>query len=118
MILDSNTIIYICKKFELNKLFEGKVLYASIISEIEVLGFHKISEQDTQDAKNFFNSIHIFDLNREISNEAIRLRQKKNISLGDAIIAATALINDLPLVTANTADFKWIKNLELINPLS
>jgi len=39
------------------------------------------------------------------------------MSVGDAIIAATALFLQLPLVTANTTDFKHLKNLELINPI-
>ena len=53
----------------------------------------------------------------EVAKQAVSLRQKKNISLGDAIIAGTAIVHKLPLVTANISDFKWIKNLELINPL-
>ncbi|WP_027354373.1 hypothetical protein [Desulfosarcina sp. BuS5] len=37
--------------------------------------------------------------------------------LGDAIIAATALIHNLKLATANIKNFKWIENLGIINPL-
>ena len=48
----------------------------------------------------------------------LHLRQKKNMSLGDAIIASTALVHKLPLVTANVDDFFWIKELKIINPLS
>ena len=40
------------------------------------------------------------------------------MSLGDAIIAATAKKHRLSIVTANTKDFKHIENLEIINPLS
>ena len=39
------------------------------------------------------------------------------MSIGDAIIAATARRHDLPLMSANTKDFKHINQLELINPL-
>ena len=39
------------------------------------------------------------------------------MSLGDAIIASTALVNDLDLWTANTDDFKNIEGLKLHNPL-
>jgi predicted nucleic acid-binding protein len=38
------------------------------------------------------------------------------VSLGDALIAATALEQGLPLVTRNTDDFKWIAGLQLVNP--
>ena len=39
------------------------------------------------------------------------------MSLGDSIIAATALCHRLRLATNNTADFKGIPGLELFNPL-
>ncbi|HMV81292.1 MAG TPA: hypothetical protein PL048_15610 [Leptospiraceae bacterium] len=35
----------------------------------------------------------------------------------NAIIASTALIHKIPLVTANEKDFSWIKDLTIINPL-
>jgi predicted nucleic acid-binding protein len=38
--------------------------------------------------------------------------------LGDSIIAATALLNGLTLVTANITDFRWIENRKLMNPLT
>ena len=46
------------------------------------------------------------------------LRQQRKMSVGDSIIAATALLNGLTLVTANIADFRWIENIKLMNPLT
>jgi predicted nucleic acid-binding protein len=34
---------------------------------------------------------------------------------GDLVIAATALLHGLPLVTANTPHFHWITDLNLVN---
>jgi predicted nucleic acid-binding protein len=39
------------------------------------------------------------------------------MSLGDTIIAGTALAHDLTLVARNTEDFQWIDELSLLNPL-
>jgi toxin FitB len=39
------------------------------------------------------------------------------MSLGDAIIAATALLHDLEIYTHNVADFTWISGLIVIDPL-
>jgi predicted nucleic acid-binding protein len=39
-----------------------------------------------------------------------------SIKLADAVIAATALVFDLTLVTRNTEDFTRIDKLKLINP--
>ncbi len=38
------------------------------------------------------------------------------MSLGDSLIAATAILNNLALVTNNTKDFQWIDSLTIINP--
>ena len=50
--------------------------------------------------------------------EATRLRQQRRMSLGDALIAGTALSHGLPLATHNTEDFAWIEALEVIDPLA
>ena len=50
--------------------------------------------------------------------EAIRLRQQRKMSLGDSLIAGTALTHGLKLVTCNIADFRWIPALTLIDPLA
>jgi hypothetical protein len=38
------------------------------------------------------------------------------IKLSDAIIAATAIVNNLYLITNNVKDFDMIQNLKIINP--
>ncbi|WP_430754895.1 PIN domain-containing protein [Magnetovirga frankeli] len=47
----------------------------------------------------------LFDLSEEIVEQTIRLRQQFKTKTPDAIIAATALVNDLIVVTHNTSDF-------------
>jgi len=39
------------------------------------------------------------------------------MSLGHALIAATAMDHNLPLATRNTNDFDWISGVQLINPM-
>ena len=39
------------------------------------------------------------------------------MGLADAVIAASALIHRLPLVTHNGQDFQWIEGLELVDPI-
>jgi predicted nucleic acid-binding protein len=38
------------------------------------------------------------------------------MSLGDALVAGTALAHGLTLVTRNVEDFHWIQGLSLLNP--
>jgi len=55
-------------------------------------------------------------LNRDIARVTIALRKDHKIKLGDAIIAATALVNNLTIITRNIVDFKNIEGLKLLNP--
>jgi predicted nucleic acid-binding protein len=57
------------------------------------------------------------DLRRLIA-EAVRLRQLRKMTLGDALIAATALAYDLELLTHNLDDFTWVPGLEVRDPLA
>jgi predicted nucleic acid-binding protein len=40
------------------------------------------------------------------------------MGLGDAVIAVTALVHDLPLLTRNVDDFKNLAGLRVENPLA
>jgi predicted nucleic acid-binding protein len=40
------------------------------------------------------------------------------MSLGDALIAATAIVHRLTLVTHNVTDFDWIDGLIVLDPLA
>ena len=61
----------------------------------------------------FFDEIAI---DPDIKFAAIALRRTYRLKLPDAIIAATALHLEVPLITRNVKDFKNIPVLKLINP--
>jgi len=89
----------------------------SVISKIEVLGYHKFKPQTIEKIKRLFEVLPIIPITNEIVNQAIFLKQQQKISLGDSLIASTALIHNIELATANTKDFKWITDLKLTNPI-
>jgi predicted nucleic acid-binding protein len=120
MLLDSNAIIYSIKPefSQLRKLIAKHSPAVSAISYVEVLGYHQLTESDKQDFMDFFATARIIPVYQVVLEQAVKLRQQRKISLGDSIIAATAILNDLTLITANTADFKWIQNIKLLDPLA
>ncbi|HEY5405509.1 MAG TPA: PIN domain-containing protein [Ginsengibacter sp.] len=59
---------------------------------------------------------NVLEINTEIIHTCINLRKSKVIKLPDAIIAATALVNDITLTTRNISDFKNIPGLKIVNP--
>lgn len=119
MLLDSNIIIYAIKPEYpgLRDLIERNNPYVSAISYLEVLGYHKLTPQDEQDFTEFFNDAPIVPITWPVLEQAARLRQQRKMSVGDSIIAGTALLRNLTVVTANTGDFTWISGLSLLNPL-
>lgn len=118
MLLDSNIIIYAVQpQYEnVRQFIAENAPYISVISKIEVLGYYRLDQESRQLLEEFFNAAEILPLGDSIVNKAIELRQQRKISLGDSIVAATALVHGLTLVTRNTQDFKWVNNLNLIDP--
>ena len=78
---------------------------------VEVLGFHKLSDEDAQQLELLFNMAKVLPMSRAIVDQAIALRRQKKMSLGDSLIAATALDYKIPLATRNTGDFEWVADL-------
>jgi predicted nucleic acid-binding protein len=120
MLLDSNIIIYATEpEYDMVRSFlaQQQLPIISIISKIEVLGYHQLTRDKQQKLELFFNSFPILPLSDTIIEQAIQLRQQRKMSLGDALIGATALIHKYTLVTANTKDFDWIENFNVINPV-
>ena len=64
-----------------------------------------------------FEECEQLDLDEPVIQRAIILRQQLRMTLGDAIIAATALVYDYELWTANKETFSQVDGLRLGNPL-
>lgn len=60
----------------------------------------------------------MFGIDDAIIAEGIRIRKTVKIKLPDAIIAATAIINDLVLISDNDKDFEKVMplGLQYLNP--
>ena len=64
----------------------------------------------------FFRLAPVLPLSQTVLDQAVALRQQRKMSLGDALVAGTALVHGLTLVTRNVEDFQWIQGLSLLNP--
>ena len=78
--------------------------------------FSPAAEKDLELLHNFISDALVIELEQAIKLKAADIRNVYRIKLPDAIIAATALIYDLTLVTRNTEDFKNILGIKLVNP--
>ena len=120
-LIDSNIVIgYLDNKLpdhgmKLMHAIIDEIPNISIITKIEVLRFNA-SEPVYKVLHDFINESNIFDLTDTVVDNTIALCKSRRIKLPDAIIAATAQVYNLSLITRNTSDFKNIKGLKLINP--
>jgi hypothetical protein len=120
MLLDSNTIIYAAQpeRTGLRQFIADHTPAVSVISSIEVLGYHRLSEEDQQSLEQFFQAAEVLPLSDAVVQWAIRLRQRRRMTLGDVIVAGTALAHGRILLTHNTDDFRWINEIRLLDPLT
>ena len=117
-LLDSNIVIYATQPT--NGWLRTEVLSqpfaVSQVTRVEVLGWHKMTPQDKADLETFLDAGLVLSITDAIADRAIALRQARKLSLGDALIAATALEHDFELLTRNADDFKQLPGLKWSNP--
>src|SRR6266850_5943144 len=120
MLLDSNIIIYAAlPEYSALQDFIAKHAPAvSVISRVEVLGYHLLTKQDRSEFEEFFAAATVLPVSDLVISKAIEIRQLRKLKLGDALIAGTALFHGLTLVTRNVQDFQSIDGLVLLDPLS
>ncbi len=119
-LIDSNIIIYSAhdEYSYLRNLFKSSESYTSSIVYIEVLGYRKITEKEKEYYNSIFEVLPILPLTTEIMKKATALRQQRKYSLGDSIIAATALVHELELYTCDVDDFKHVDGVKVTNPIN
>jgi predicted nucleic acid-binding protein len=118
-LIDSNLIIYAAQSEhdELRGYIADEAPFVSVMSKVETLGYHGLDTDEKAFLEDFVGAAAVLPVSQNVVEEAIRLRQKRNMSLGDALIAGTATSRELRVVTHNTGDFDWIDELEVFDPL-
>lgn len=118
MLLDSNIIIYAAQPehADLRRFIAEYAPAVSAISYVEVLGYHQLTEQDRRYFERFFHVARLLPITEAVLERAVMLRQDRRMTLGDSIIAGTALVHELTLVTRNTKDFQWVRGLRSLDP--
>ena len=105
MIIDTNILIA-CLNAEANAADalsewkrEGRPLFISAISYAEVLSIASLSETEITAIKAFLQNFISVPIDTPIAERAADLRRRHRLEIPDAMIAATALILSVPLVT-------------------
>lgn len=120
-LIDTNILIYHTKGSEnsidfISRTIIQKSFNISIITKIEFLGWNKHTSNSFEKCKRLIEFSNVYPVDEDIANKAIELKRKINIRLADAVIAATAIMNNLKLATRNVNDFRAIEEVDVVNP--
>ena len=102
ILIDTNIALYLLNGDEkIASILDGKTIYISEITELELLGYPGISKTEIPIIENLIEDCVIVQLNDKIKEMTIELRRNNKIKLPDAIIGATAKYLKLPILTAD-----------------
>jgi predicted nucleic acid-binding protein len=102
LLLDTNIVLYLLNgDVTLAEILEEKHIYISFITQLELYGFKKLTPTEKIQIDSLLSESTIIDINTEIKDIVISIRSEKTIKLPDAIIAATSLSFDIPLITSD-----------------
>lgn len=73
----------------------------------------KILAKERKSIAEFLSHAQVHYINKDIEQKAIEQKQMNKIAIPDAIIAATALLNNFIVVTRNTKDFEKISDIAI-----
>ena len=96
----------------LDEVIEQQQPHLSVIVRIELKVYKPLIKRREAQIQEFIDSCMIHDLTEEIVLQTIKIRRHYRTKLPDAIIAATAIVNDFTLLSTNDSDFEKITGLK------
>ena len=120
-LIDTNILIYHTEGSEvvsniIREALARKAFNVSVLTKIEFLGWEKHSPEGFEKCSRLIKLSNVYLIDDDIAEKTIELKRRVKIKLADAVIAATALVNNFKLVTRNVDDYKAVKELEIFNP--
>lgn len=114
LLLDTNVVLYYLSGDQtIKELLNGKNLYVSFITELELLGFRGITEKEEMQIELFLKECNVVNITEQIKEQAIKVRKSYQMKLPDSIISATSSYLGIPLLTADT-DFNKIVEIDTL----
>ncbi|GAA4396089.1 hypothetical protein GCM10023187_03800 [Nibrella viscosa] len=94
-------------------LLDGKQVFVSELTEIELLCNPNLSKTERKLTQELLDDCYIITLNEQIKRIAIQIRLSTRMKLIDAIVAATGVWLDIPILTHDNG-FERAKNVATI----
>lgn len=115
IVLDTNAIIFFFQgDSEISNLVNNNHVIISVISILEYLSFKKLTSEEEFLFKEFCDEIEVVNLSilesKKLIYQSIEISKLYNLKMADSVIAATAMLTNSTLVTA---DKKFQKAIDL-----
>jgi predicted nucleic acid-binding protein len=112
IVLDSNSVInHLNERLDLDAVLkpypncEKKI---SVITFIEVLAWPEMTPEKEREARTFLSGCTIVELTPGICEEAVKIRRTKKLRLPDSVIAATAVVLKVPVLSNDSGLYKLL----------
>ena len=112
ILLDTNVLIMALNN---GLVLPQKNYIISVITEIELLSFPKLSEKEDKILRNFLKNFEIIYIDEKIKEKTISIRKNTFLKLPDSLIIATAITKKATLVTADKQILKYKNLVEMID---
>ena len=100
VVVDTNVLINLSKGLQsAEEALEGKEVFLSVITCIELLSRPEGDAAYLQWVNSAIDQSTVVELIPSVTRMAISIRKHRRLKLPDAIIAATAAVFDMPLIT-------------------
>ena len=86
----------------------------SIITEMELFSYPKLSDFERDNIKRLLNYFEIFNISESIKDMTIEIRKNYGIKLPDSIICSTTLVNGAILIS-NDKQLSKIDGLDILS---
>lgn len=105
-LVDTNIFILLFNHRLAEPLPPGE-LACSVITEMELLSFPSMTRPEEESIREMLAGLKVYGIDKEVKEEAIRLRRASRLKLPDAIIVATAICHHAILLT-NDAELRKV----------
>jgi|SRR5690606_30751724 len=114
ILIDTNIFIYLTQGDEnILEFIQGKDVYISFITELELLSFKNITKKEEQIIREIISQFKVLDYNSSLKMEIVELRKKYNLKLPDSIILANARYMNIPFFTSDKK-LRNVKEMDII----